>query len=94
MRDKVLEFKIWTPGFCFHFGPWAIVQGRRVLDPESDDLVESSSSHTYQLGGPGQSHFLWQRRLYFYVKPFSVLPKYTIGLYRAPCNCFGHVAES
>lgn len=44
----MLEFKTWISDFCFHVGPWENVQGGRVLDPESDDLVESSSSHTYR----------------------------------------------
>lgn len=70
-----------------------MVQGG-VLDPESDDLLQSSSSHSDRQGGPVQSPFLWQRRLFVFPKPFSALPEYTIGLYvPAPGNWSGHVAE-
>ena len=36
---KILEFQILTPGRCFHVGPWAVVEERRVLDLESNDFL-------------------------------------------------------
>lgn len=78
--EKIVELKIRTPGFCFHVGPWAVVEGG-VLNPEAElHLLSSPSSHSYQLLGLGRvpSCGTW---LFVHEKSFSALPKHTLRLH-------------
>lgn len=89
-----MEVKIRTPGFCFHVGPWAVVEGG-VLNLEGElHLLSSPSSHSYQLVGLGRvpscgtdgSLFMRSHSLLSLSTHLGCIPQ-------APCSCFGHVAE-